>query len=63
MCEEFTITKLDAKPGDTLVIRVDHTLTREIADRIRAAVEPNLPELVKVLVIGKDVELSVLNGR
>lgn len=54
-----SIRRLDIKPGETLVVRVptrDTAAIREARDGLIAA----LPRGVKVLVIGPDVDLSVL---
>ena len=52
------IQRLNVRKGETLVVRVPTRNTAEI-ERVRDGLCAALPD-VKVLVIGPDVELSVL---
>jgi hypothetical protein len=57
---EFRITKLKLEAGDVLVVKVDHILSEEQAQYLSDKVARIFGPQFKVLVIGKDVELSVL---
>lgn len=61
MDEEFSIAKLDLKPGDTLVVRFnDRLASNDMVRAARSALSPSVPDGVKILVIGRDVDLSVM---
>jgi leucyl aminopeptidase (aminopeptidase T) len=53
------IAKLLLQPGDVLVVRVP-IVTHVLAERIHESMRNSLPPGVRVLVVDRDVELSVL---
>lgn len=58
---KFDIAKLELKPGDILVLRINAPrldVTKQRLDNLRAAAIEKLPEGVSALVIGPEVELS-----
>lgn len=57
---EAEIAKLRLRSGDRLVVKFDCQLTPDIADRVREQLDPLLPDGVKAIVLGPDVEMSVL---
>ena len=60
---EYRIGKLELRPGDVVVVKVDRRhLTPEVAQRLHAAVRTALSddERNKVLILDAEVELSVL---
>lgn len=58
--DEFSIATLSLRPGDTVVVKVKGILSREIADRVLAAVRWEVPPGVGVLVMDDNIELSVM---
>ncbi len=56
---EYRIGKLDVKPGDMLVVKLNSRLTDDMAKRARQHFETSIPG-VKVLVIDSAVDLSIL---
>ena len=59
---EYRIGKLSVATGDVLVVKVDTNLTQDMAERIKAHVGANLPAGVKVMAVGRDIDLSVLSA-
>jgi hypothetical protein len=57
---EFRIAKLEVKPGDVLVVKVDDHITRDRALIIQHKLQTRLPKGVKALVLDKGIDLSVL---
>lgn len=57
---DLRIARLTLRPGDTLVVKAAHHLTRDMRECVRQAVAPHIPEGVAVLVIDPLLELSVL---
>lgn len=59
--DDLAIGRLDAKPGDTLVVRYNRgPLMVDVANRIKANIESCVPAGVKVLVIDSNFTLSVV---
>jgi hypothetical protein len=58
----FQIAKLEMKPGDVLVLRPTRPIVSEAASRLHAYVSRAFPDR-KILVIGSDVDLSVVSAR
>lgn len=56
------IEKLDLRAGDTLAVQVDGHLTGEMAERLKALLEANVPEGVKTLVTDKSARLTVIRA-
>ncbi|MCF8533041.1 MAG: hypothetical protein K9G48_08565 [Reyranella sp.] len=54
------IAKLEARKGDTIVVRFQGALPAEIVARATAHLEGRLPEGVKVLILDRGSELSVV---
>jgi hypothetical protein len=57
---EYQVAKLALAPGDALVVKLDMIPTPAQADLVRARLGAVLGEGVPVLVLGRDVDLSVL---
>jgi len=57
---DFRIGKLSLAPGDALVVKVDHPLSEKMAAAIRSHLDPHLPEGVKALILGREIDLAVL---
>lgn len=54
------IAKLQLAPGDVLVVRGKGHIDGELAIRLRETLEAILPPGVKAMLIGDDVDLTVL---
>jgi hypothetical protein len=59
---ELHIAKLELKPGDILVLRLDHKLSDETCNWLRDNMRRVLPEGVKAMVLDKDADLSVVRA-
>lgn len=57
------IGRLEIKPEDTLVVKVDAVLTEEMRHSIRKFVEQRVPLGQKVLVLDKHISLQVLESK
>lgn len=57
---EYRIAKLQLRPGDVLVVKVDHTISAEIGGRIREHFERTVGPDRKVLILDNSIDLSVL---
>jgi hypothetical protein len=57
---EYEIKRLVLTPGETLVVKIDALLTREQRQYAVDFFTPFAPKGVKVLVLDKETELSVL---
>lgn len=57
-----TVAKLEMKPGDTLVIRMDMgpIIAQQELDRFQDMMRPLLPEGCKAVIMPKDAELTVI---
>lgn len=55
-----SISRLDVKPGETLVVQMDVRLTQQDAHDIRGRILPHLPDGVRLLVVGSGIELTAL---
>ena len=57
-----TIAKLEMKPGDTLVIRMDMgpVIAQQELDRFQDMTAPLLPEGCKAVIMPKDAELTII---
>lgn len=58
--EVESIARLDVKPGETLVVKIPESLTAQQVGVVAEAVRDQLPDGVKVLVLGGSVELEVI---
>lgn len=58
--DDLQIARLGLKAGDVLVVKYLGTLSPSMGAAIKEAVEPQIPEGVKVLAIDQHIELSVL---
>lgn len=54
------IAKLAFKPGDVLVLKIDSHLTMEAKKYLQSVFEPRLPAGVKMMVLERGMDLSVL---
>lgn len=59
---EVEIAKLQLRSGDRLVMKFDRQLTADLADRFRMQLESLLPDGVKAIILGPDIEISVLEA-
>jgi hypothetical protein len=57
---EFRIAKLELKPGDILVVKIDAHLSDTNRAVLRAQWEPLIPGGHKMLILDRSIELSVL---
>lgn len=57
---EFLVAKLNLSPGDVLVVKFDVPLSSVAAVRVREQFQDKLPDGVKVLIIERGIDLSVL---
>lgn len=60
---KFDIAKLELKPGDILVLRINAPrldVTQQRIDNLRKAAIEKLPEGVTAMVIGPEVEISTI---
>lgn len=57
---EFQIAKMRLAPGDVLVIRLDRPVPGEIVARFRDETMQRLPAGVKLLIIDRSIDLSIL---
>lgn len=57
---ELAIAKLTLRPGDLLVVKINHTLEAALADKVGTQIKDHLPNGVRVLLIDNSIELSVL---
>lgn len=55
-----SISRLEIKPGETLVVRVDLRLSQAEALDVKRRIQPHLPDGVKLLVVGEGVDLQVV---
>lgn len=55
-----SISRLDVKPGETLVLRMPYRLSPQNVAAIEQRVRPHLPDGVRLLVIERDVEPFVV---
>ncbi len=60
----FSIRRLQVKPGDTLVVRTEHRVSKELCDRITEVVTASLSDdvagSVRVLVLDAGMSLELL---
>lgn len=54
-----SISRLDVRPGDTLVLRVNRVLSKDLCTQLRDFMRQEVPASVKVLVLPSDVRLEV----
>jgi hypothetical protein len=57
---EFQIARMAIAPGDVLVVKIDGHISMERLEKAREHIAASLPPGVLVLVIDRQVELSVL---
>jgi len=50
---------LRIRPGDTLIVRIPHRISRDVADAIKANVASQLPFAVPILVLADNITLSI----
>jgi hypothetical protein len=60
--EEFQIAKLQLRAGDVLIVKVANLLSVEAAQRLHSHIDSVVPAGVKVLVVGSDIDLSMLTA-
>ena len=58
---EFGIAKLNLAIGDILVMKVNARLMPQQVEAIKQSVKDSVPDGVKVLVIDKNINLTVLS--
>src|SRR5689334_15244700 len=62
----FDIDRLNLRLGDKLVVKFHGRLTPQIADRLRAQIEPQIRSLIpageKVLIIDDSVDLAIIRS-
>lgn len=58
--DDYRIAKLEVKPGDIVVVKIDCIIREELRTRIGEYFKPITEKGVKILVIEKGVDLSVL---
>jgi hypothetical protein len=58
---EFRIAKLSLNPSDVLVIKVDHVISVEMAQRIKKAVLDSIDHR-RIIVLDSQTELAVLTS-
>lgn len=58
--DELKIARLDAKAGDTIVLKVHGRITDETQARLHKYATDQLPDGVKVMVIDESVDISVV---
>ena len=54
------VQRMALQPGDVLVLTVDSPLSSEMADRLRATLESQLPGLQKVIVLERGMKLGLV---
>jgi hypothetical protein len=59
---EYRIGKLELKPGDRLLAKFDANLSHDQVECIRANLADVIPDGVKILVLDKSVDLSVMTS-
>jgi hypothetical protein len=60
---EYTLTEANViHPGDTLILSTDQRLSQQAAADIKERALANLPEGVKVLVIGEGITVTIAQG-
>lgn len=59
---QLQIGKLSLKPGDVLVAKFTPSPSQEVARRAAEYIRPLLPEGVKLMVVGPEVDLSVITA-
>jgi hypothetical protein len=59
---EVEIAKLSLRTGDVLVLRVNRSLSSQMAERIREHAERFLPDGAKCMVLDDSFEVSVMTG-
>lgn len=59
---EYRVGRLNMQSGDVLVIKVNERLCREVGERVRKFFQQYLPPETKLMVIDRDVDLSILTG-
>ena len=57
-----SIRRLDVKPGETLCIKLPGRESASELARLRALVQENLPDGVKLLLLMPDVDVFVVNA-
>lgn len=57
---EFKIARLDLGPDDAIVLKVDAILGNEDRDMVTAVMRDVFPEPRKIIVIGRDIEISIV---
>lgn len=55
-----SISRLDIQPGETLVVHMHRVLSQQAAHDVRQRILPHLPDGVRLLVLGSDIELATL---
>lgn len=60
---EGSIAKLCLSRGDVLVVKIDDILSNEMCSSIRALLRDYVPDGVKIMVLQRGIELSVLSAK
>jgi len=59
---EYQIAKLGCRPGDVVVLKFNRWLSPEHVAACQRQIKPLLPDGVKAMILGADVDVSVLTG-
>lgn len=57
---EFRIAKLDVRPGDCVILKINALISTEIAEKLRDQVKDRLPKGITFFVADKSVDISIL---
>lgn len=58
----YEIAQLRMAPGDVLVIKVHAVISTEVANKIRDQITQQIPGKAPVILIDKNVDLSILTA-
>lgn len=58
--ERFEIAKLELRPGDLLVAKINMRVTSEVIDQIRESIARCVPDGVKFVVLDETIDFSVI---
>lgn len=56
------MTVVNVRPGDVVVLRAPHRLTREEHDRVRETAEQCFPDDMRVIVVEGGMDVGVIRG-
>ena len=60
VADEYKIGRLQVRPGDILVVKINGRASKAVIDRVSEAFRQKLPN-VEALVIDDDIDLSILS--